>query len=221
MAIDVETKDSTALTDAEIEEMADIASDGPVAYDVGTLSKQREEWVLITRATEKSRLLGYSFSTLERVGGTPALLIGLASIKRSSRRDTVLRAIVQGQFRRAVLAFPDEDVLVGARLAGPSGFEAFKNLHDIIPRPGHQANGEERAWGRRLEKRFTPEGTYDQKSFRVKGKESPPLVLDHESLRPESIEGAVVELFDGIDPKRGDCLIAFGWAMAEDLEKLL
>jgi len=221
MAIDVETKDSTALTDAEIEEMADIAADGPIAYDVGTLSKQREEWVLVTRATEKGRLQGYSFCTLERVGGTPALLIGLASVKRSSRRDTTLRAIIHDQLRRSVLAFPDEDVLVGTRLATPSGFEAFRTLHDIIPRPGHRTNGEERAWGRRLEKRFSPEGSYDQKAFRVKGKDGPPFVLDHESTRPDTFDDEVVALFDGLDPARGDCLVAFGWAMAEDLEKLL
>ena len=58
------------------------------------------------------------------------------------------------QFRRAVLAFPDEDVLVGTRFARPSGFEAFKALEGHRPRPGHKANGEERAWGRRLAKRF-------------------------------------------------------------------
>ena len=58
------------------------------------------------------------------------------------------------QFRRAVLAFPDEDVLVGTRFAHASGFEAFKALDDIVPRPDHKATGEERAWGRRLAKRF-------------------------------------------------------------------
>jgi hypothetical protein len=221
MAIDVETKDCTALSDAEIEEMADIGADGPVGYDVGTLSKQREEWVLVTRATEGGRLHGYSFCTLERVGGTPAVLIGVASIRRTSRRDTVLRAIVHDQLRRAVLAFPDEDVLIGTRLATPAGFEAFRTLDEVIPRPGHKANGEERAWGRRLVKRFAPEGNYDAKSFTVTGDGSMPMVLDHESLKPEKIDVDVAALFDGVDPSNGDCLIAFGWAMAEDLEKLL
>jgi hypothetical protein len=221
MAIDVETKDCTALNDAEIEEMGDIAADGPVAYDVGVLSKARDEWVLITRATEGGRLHGYAFCTLERVGGTPAVLIGLGSVKRTSRRDTALRALVTDQLRRAVLAFPDEDVLIGARFATPSGFEAFKPLENVIPRPGHRANGEERAWGQRLVKRFGPEGSYDKRAFRVTGDGSMPMVLDYESLKPEAIEADVVELFDGIDAANGDCVIAFGWAMAEDLEKLL
>ena len=44
MAFDVETKDCTALSDAELGEMADICADGPAGFDVGLLSKQREEW---------------------------------------------------------------------------------------------------------------------------------------------------------------------------------
>lgn len=41
MAIDVDTKDCTALSDAELEEMADICTDGPARYGIGILSKQR------------------------------------------------------------------------------------------------------------------------------------------------------------------------------------
>jgi hypothetical protein len=89
------------------------------------------------------------FSTLERIGGTPCVLVGLASIKRGAKRDTVLRAMVQDQLRRAVLAFPDEDVLYGTRFTTAAGFEAFRNLNEVVPRPDHRASGEERAWGRR------------------------------------------------------------------------
>ena len=34
------------------------------------------------------------------------------------------------------------------------------------------------------------------------------------------IDAAVVALFDDLDSDRGDSLVAFGWAMAEDLAKL-
>ena len=37
MSIAVETKDCTALSDAELAEMADLCADGPLAYEVGTL----------------------------------------------------------------------------------------------------------------------------------------------------------------------------------------
>src|ERR1700722_3182809 len=103
MAIEVETKDCTALSDAEIAEMGDICVDGPAGFDVGLLSKQREEWVLITHAREAGKLHGFSFCTLERIGGTPCVLWGLASVKRTSKRDQVLRAIACDQFRRALL----------------------------------------------------------------------------------------------------------------------
>ena len=85
MAIKVVTKDCTQLSDAELAEMADICADGPSLYEVGQLSKQVEAWVLVSLAREGNGLKGFSFCTLERIGGTPSVLIGLASIKRTSK----------------------------------------------------------------------------------------------------------------------------------------
>jgi hypothetical protein len=217
MAIQVETKDCTALSDAELAEMADICVGGPAGYEVGLLSKQREEWVLISQARDNNKICGFSFCTLERIGGTPCLLIGLASIKRGSKRDTVLRALMHDQYRRAVLAFPDEDVLVGTKFIDPAGFQSFKGLEDIVPRPGHKASGEERAWGRRLAKRFGAEGRIDDRTFVVTGDNSTCGALDHDALKPEKIDPAVAAFFTSLKGDRGDYLIAFGWAMAEDL----
>ncbi|MEX2293119.1 MAG: hypothetical protein WD691_04970 [Acidimicrobiales bacterium] len=221
MSIQVETKDCTALGDAELAELADLCAEGPLPYEVGLLSKQADAWVLITQATENGKLKGFAFSTLERIGGTPSVLIGLASVKRTAKRDTVLRAIVHDQLRRAVLAFPDEDVLFGTRFTVADGFEAFKNLNDVVPRPGHKASGEERAWGRRLAKRFGVEASaYDDRSFKATGTGSHPEVFDHESVKPASVPADVAAFFKGMSAERGDSLVAFGWAMAEDLAKL-
>jgi hypothetical protein len=176
--------------------------------------------VLVTLARDGDRLKGFAFSTLERIGGTPCVLIGLASIRRSSKRDTVLRGVMNDLYRRAVLAFPDEDVLVGTRLVDPGGYEAFRMLEEIVPRPGHRASGEERAWGRRLAKRFGVEnGAYDERSFIATGDGTFPCAFDHESLHPEAIDEAIRDQFAGVDKARGDSLVSFGWAMAEDLAK--
>jgi hypothetical protein len=217
MAIQVETKDCTALSDSELAEMADICADGPAGYEIGQLSKQREEWVLISRATDNGKMQGFSFCTLERIGGTPCLLIGLASVKRGSKREAVLKALMHDQYRRAVLAFPDEDVLVGTKFIEPAGYQAFKGLEDVVPRPDHKASGEERAWGRRLAKRFGAENRIDDRTFVVKGDGEVPGCLDHEALKPEKLDPEIEPFFKGVDRKRGDYLIAFGWAMAEDL----
>ncbi len=221
MGVQVETKDCTSLGDAELAEMADLCADGPAGYEVGFLSKAAEAWVLVSLARDGNPLKGFSFCTLERIGGTPAVLIGLASIKRTSKRDAVLRAIMTDQLRRALMAFPDEDVLVGMRVNDVSGFEALRNLTDIIPRPEHRASGEERAWGARLAKRFGIEnGNYDDRTFIAKGDGTFPAVLDHETLKPEKIAPAVAEFLTPLDLGRGDSLVIFGWALAEELEKL-
>ena len=223
MAIDVDTKDTTAVSDAELEEMADICTESPARYDIGLLSKQRDEWVLVTAARQSGKLQAFSFCTLERIGGTPCVLIGLASVRRTSRRNEVLKTMMRDQLRRAVLAFPDEDVLVGTRFIDAGGFEAFSaslTLQDIVPRPGHRASGEERAWGRRLAKRFGVDADYDDRSFVARSSGASPCVLDHESTQPETIDPEVAKLLTGLDVERGDSLIAFGWAMAEDLATL-
>ena len=218
MSIDVETKDCTQLSDGELAEMGDICADGPAHFDIGLLSKQCEEWVLVTHARNGDKLVGFSFCTLERIGGTPCVLIGLASVARTAKRDAVLKALMTDQFRRAVLAFPDEDVLVGTRFVDAGGFEAFRTLEDIVPRPDHKATGEERAWGRRLAKRLGID-TYDDRSFVATGDGAYPACLDHTTLKPESIDGEVAKLFTDVETERGDTLIAFGWAMAEFLAK--
>ncbi len=220
MAIDVDTKDTTALGDAELTTLGDICADGPASFDIGLLSKQREEWVLITTAKSGNALQGFSFCTLERIGGTPCVLIGLASVKRTGKRTEVLKALMADQYRRAVLAFPDEDVLIGTRFVDPSGFEAFalsRVLQDVVPRPGHKATGEERAWGRRLAKRFGCEGRVDDRSFLVQGTGDTPPALDHECVDPSALDPAVTAFFASLDRSRGDALIGFGWAMAEYL----
>lgn len=220
MALDVTTKDCTALSDSELAEMADICADGGHCYGVGELSKQVEMWVLVTLVREGNLLRGFSFSTLERIGGTPCILIGVAAIKRTSKRDAVLRAIIGDNFRRALMAFPDEDVLLGTRMSDAGALEGFKLLSDIVPRPGHKASGEERAWGRRLAKRFGIEAErYDDQIFTITGDGSPPLVLDHESLKPDTIDVQVAAQFVELDSERGDCLVTCGWVMAEELLK--
>jgi hypothetical protein len=220
MAIQVETKDGTALTDADLGELADMSASGGAGFEIGQLSKAKEDWVLAGSARIDGKLQGFSFATLERIGGTPCVLLGLVAVRRTSKRDAVLKAVMGEAYHRALMAFPDEDVLVGTRFASPSGFEAFRALTDLVPRPGHKAVGEERAWGRRLAKRFAVEGTYDEQSFRVTGTSGLAPHFDHESLKPETIDPEIVAMFTGMRPDSGDCLIAFGWAMAEDLLKL-
>src|SRR5580698_1592569 len=116
MTMVVTTKDCTALSDAELVEMADLGADRAPGFDIGFLSKQREEWVLVTTAREGNKLRGYSFCTLERIGGTPSLLIGLGAVDRTTKAELALKSMMTDQYRRALLAFPDEDVLVGTRL---------------------------------------------------------------------------------------------------------
>jgi len=57
--------------------------------------------VLVTQVREGNKLRGYSFCTLERIGGTPSLLVGLLLVDRNAKSDQTLKTILHDQFRRA------------------------------------------------------------------------------------------------------------------------
>ena len=98
MAIDIETKDCTALSDAELAEMADICTDGPAGFDIGLLSKQREEWVLITQGRDGGKLVGLLLlhPGAHRRDALPAVGTGVDQALRQARRR------LQGGHRRPV-----------------------------------------------------------------------------------------------------------------------
>lgn len=215
MAFQVGTRDCAALTDGDLDEMASMGG----AFDIGALSKAKEDWVLSTTSRDDGALVGFTFSTLERIGGTPCVLIGLMSVKRSSKRDAILKGLMAEAFHRALMAFPDEDVVVGTRFVTPGALEAFKQVDEIIPRPGHRAVGEERAWGRRLAKRFGVDANYDEQAFVVKSNGQSGF-LDHLTSKPDKVKPEVAAMFAAVNVDKGGSLVAHGWVMAEDLVKL-
>jgi len=214
MPVQVSTNDSSALTDSDLDEFASMGG----SFGIGELSKAKEDWVLVTTARVEGKLHGFTFSTLERIGGTPCVLLGLMCVNRSAKRDQILRGLMKEAYHRALMAFPDEDVVVGSRFVSADALDAFKDLDDRTPRPGARAVGEERAWGRRLAKRFDCDGGYDEKTFIAKSNGQKGFI-DFEGLKPEALDPEQVALFNGL-PKSGGALVVYGWTMAEDLVKL-
>ncbi len=217
MAMEVVTKDTSAISDAELAEMADLCADREPRFDLVYLSEVREQWVLISTAREGNKLRGYSFSTLERIGGTPCLLVGLALIDRNSKSEQALKSLLADQFRRALLAFPDEEVLLGTRLMSDHGYRALQGLEDVVPRHEHKPTGEERAWARRLAKRFGNDKDLDDRTFIIAPKAGNPVGgLDVVAPKAKLPEG-VGAFFAEVDAEKGHRLVVFGWAMPEDL----
>ena len=215
MSLVVETRDCGSLTDAELDELAAMGG----AFGIGPVSKAKDEWVLFTSARIDGKIHGFTFSTLERIGGTPCVLLGMMSIKKTSKRDMILKGLMGEAYHRALMAFPDEDVVVGSRFASAAGLEAFKSLTELIPRPSHRAVGEERAWGKRLARRFGVESSYDDQTFTVKVNAQSGF-LDHETLKPEKIDADVAAQFATATKAKSGVVRVHGWTRAESLAKL-
>ena len=222
MAIEVETKDCTQLSDAELAEMADICAEGPSRFEIGLLSKQAEAWVLVTLAREGAALKGFSFCTLERIGGTPCVLIGL----RVGEAHLQARHGAAGAHDRPVP--PGRAGLPRRGRAGRQPLRQRRRLrgvqdprrHRPPPRPqGHRRGaGLGSAPGQALRRR---ERRLRRPDLHRHGRRHASRWRSTTSRSsPRSSTPAVVAFFDDVDPARGDSLIAFGWAMAEDLAKL-
>jgi hypothetical protein len=219
LAMHVESRDSVSLKPAELDEFGQLlATNGlPVADE--ELDRQVEAFPLAVVATLDGAFQGAMLGSLERIGGTPSILWGLGVARKGKHASAVLKTMTGELTRRAAISFPDEDVLVATRLAHPSCYVLLQSYANVVPRPGYTPNGEDRAWGRRLAKRYAVEPHFDDRQFRVavKGRKPPCLpVLDTSPVKATG--GAkIAGLVGQLDATRGQAMIAFGWAVAEEL----
>lgn len=217
--MDVDIRDSASLKPDELDILSQVLRDAGSPLDDEVLDEQVERFSRVSTVVVDEEVQGFLFGSLERIGGTPCVLWGLGTTRANGKSETVLEAMTTELYRRAAISFPDEDVLVAGRFAHPGLYRLFGTLQEPVPRPGYRASGEDRAWGRRLAKRFGCDARYDDRAFRAAGTGRPEPVLDVR-LAGEP-EPAVAELLSPVDPARGDSLIAFGWAAAESLAAVL
>ncbi|MBM3673261.1 MAG: hypothetical protein FJW86_13950 [Actinobacteria bacterium] len=211
----VESRDSISLKPAELDELGQFVSSVGLPLTEQQLDQHVEQFPLVAIVTTKDELAGILFGSLERIGGTPCILWGLGAIKKGQTARATLESLVGELYRRAAISFPDEDVLVAGRIAFPSAYSLFGVLSDVCPRPKYTPNGEERAWGRRLARRFGCDARYDDRTFKLKKAKLSEPVLDSRHVK---LGGkAAVDLVGVLEPTKGEALIAYGWAMAEQL----
>jgi hypothetical protein len=213
--MDVESRDSVSLKPAELDELGQLISGMGLPLQDEQLDTHIEQFPLVALVEIDGEMHGFLFGSLERIGGTPCILWGLGGVKKGRNARPTLDGLVTELYRRAAISFPDEDVLVAGRLAHPAVYTLFSALDDVCPRPKYSPTGEERAWGRRLARRFGCDDRYDDRSFRLSGHGVPELVLHASAVKAGG--KVVVELVGDVDPANGEAVIAYGWAMAEAL----
>lgn len=219
MAIQVSTIDANTLEAPDAQAIVDMSSVSANVFSAEHIdAASQTDWVLCTLARQGDQLVGAIFSTLERVGGTPAVLLGLCALVDDDSCSDVLDALMSEVYHRALMAFPDEDVLFGAQFNTIGGFAAYSELSELIPRPDYKPTGEERAWGRRLAKRFgVGASRYNDRAFHASGKGEQPVVFD--TALSNGLDG-LDTLFEPVDKDNGDTLITHGWISPEKLAVL-
>lgn len=214
----VESRDSDTLKPTDVELIVALLADADLLIKEEGVEQQLEDFPLIVTVEVDGQLDGFLFASLERVGGTPSILWGLGSIRPADDSHEVLNAMTTELYRRAAISFPDEDVLVGGRFSHPAAYAEIFRHHDVAPRPGYKATGEERAWGRRLAKRFRCDRRYDQRTFMVTAPDAPEPRLH----TPGTSHASSDEVLGFLAELSADQLfVACGWVLAEELEEVL
>jgi hypothetical protein len=211
----VESRDSVSLKPAELDEFGQFVQGIGLPLADQQLDRQVEQFPLVAVCSEDDELHGFLFGSLERIGGTPCILWGLGATRKGRTARPTLEGLIGELYRRAAISFPDEDVLVAGRLSHTATYSLLSTLSDVCPRPGYTPNGEERAWGRRLARRFGCDARYDERTFRMKKGPTSEPVFDSRFVK---LGGkATVDLVGTLDPAKGEAMIAYGWAGAEHL----
>lgn len=217
--MNVESRDSVSLKPAELDEFGQLLYAAGLPISDEELDMQVEQFPLVAVATLDGEVQAFLLGSLERIGGTPSILWGLGTARRGRSAPAALRAVTGELTRRAGISFPDEDVLVSGRIAQPAGYKLLAAYTSVCPRPGYTPTGEDRAWGRRLAKRFDCVGRFDDHTFQVAvgGRKCRPMPIFDASAMKARGGAKVISLVGDQDPCRGQGMIAFGWAIAEDL----
>ncbi|MGH8998424.1 MAG: hypothetical protein ACRDY7_03445 [Acidimicrobiia bacterium] len=217
--MDVDIRDSASLKPPELDVLSQVLQAAGNSLTDSVIDDQVERFPRVSVVTDEAEVVGFLFGSLERIGGTPCVLWGLGAARANGSSDTVLEAMTTELYRRAAISFPDEDVLVAGRFVRPGLYRLFDGLQDPVPRPGYKASGEDRAWGRRLAKRYGCDARYDDRAFCATGNGRAEPMLDID-IGQDALP-AVAGLLADLDPARGDSIIAFGWAAAESLAAVL
>lgn len=218
-AMNVESRDSVSLKPAELDEFGQLLHAAGLPITDDELDRQVEQFPLASVATLDGEPQAFLLGSLERIGGTPSILWGLGTARRGRNAPAALKALTGEFARRAGISFPDEDVLVAGRIAQPAAYTLLGTYSNVCPRPGYTPTGEDRAWGRRLAKRFGCDGNFDDRAFQVclAGRKPPPLPVFDAGAMKATGGAKIVSLVGNPDPARGQAMIAFAWAIAEQL----
>ena len=215
--MDVESRDSVSLKPAELDELGQLVSGLGLPLQDEQLDTPRRAVPAGGQSSAiEGEIQGFLFGSLERIGGTPCILWGLGGVRRGRTPDRASTASSPSctAGRRSRSPTRTSSSRGGSRTRPRTRCSAV--LDDVCPRPKYSPNGEERAWGRRLARRFGCDARYDDRSVPP----AAPTARPSWCSTPAAVKAGgkvVVELVGEVDPANGEALIAYGWAMAEAL----
>ena len=140
------------------------------AFEIGQLSKAKEDWVLVTTARIDGKLHGFTFSHA-RAHRRHAVRAARPDEREAhlQARRRCCKGLMGEAYHRALMAFPDEDVVVGTRFVDrrrARGVQGRSTTSSPAPatRPSARSGRGAGAWP----SASASTATYDEQTFIVK-----------------------------------------------------
>ncbi len=221
MSIEVETKDCTGLSDVELAELADLCAESPFPHEIGDHHQGSPSpgcWSprRATTASSRASRSPPSSASAARRACSSAWAPSSSRQARHGPAGDHARGAAPGR-----AGLPRRGRPGGGPPHGPVRLRGVPR--PVRPGAAHRAQGLRRGAGlgsppgqafrhraRRL-RRPPPSGS--RATVRCRSS------FDHECLKRDEVADHV-EFFADLDAGSGECVIAFGWAMAEELDKL-
>src|SRR5205085_12370373 len=96
MTMNVESRDSVSLKPAELDEFSQLLTVNGLSLTDAQLDLQVEAFPLAVVAMLDSEVQGLMLGSLERIGGTPAILWGLGVARKGKHGPAALKAMTGG-----------------------------------------------------------------------------------------------------------------------------
>jgi hypothetical protein len=101
-----ESRDSISLKPAELDEFGQLLATNGLPVSDEELDRQVEQFPLVVVASVDDELTGFMLGSLERIGGTPAILWGVGAARKGRNAAPTLQAMTSELSRRAAISFP-------------------------------------------------------------------------------------------------------------------
>jgi hypothetical protein len=207
MAYSIQVLDSDSVKINQLNDCYKLTQEESIFFDFEIFTDAQEKFSHLCLTYDDKKLLSFLFCSFDRIGGTPSIILGFSATKTLPNSEEIIQAFLDTLTSKAKISFPDEDILITARVIDASAYSLLNNYREAFPQAKMKLSGEDKARGKRISKWYSMENTYTEEKSIVTASEPQPVTFGS-SFSAESSDAK--KIIENIKTNK-DCLIVYSW----------